>query len=119
MRCRGRCGRWRVISAVVGREDAEEKLSAHSGVGGVARGKLQVGGVLNGQNVFVKRRGIGVLGRGGVLCAADLLHAVLFGRAKSSPRGLKCRRLGGRPAFEGQRGKIRGILHRGKHGVAA
>ena len=108
-----------MVAAVVGREDAEQKLAAHSGVGGVARGKLQVGGVLNGQNVFVKRRGIRVFGRGGVNRAADGLRSELFGRAKSSSRGLKCRRLGGRPAFEGQRGKVRGILHRGKNGVAA
>jgi len=27
-----------VIPAVVGREDAEQKLAAHSGVGGIARG---------------------------------------------------------------------------------
>ena len=104
---------------MVGREDAEQKLSAHSGVGGVARGELQVGGVLNSQNIFVKCRGVGVLGRGRVLRPADGLGAELFGRAKSSSRGLKCRRLGGRPAFECQRGKVRGILHRGKHGVAA
>jgi hypothetical protein len=104
---------------VVGRENAEEKLSAHSGVGGISGGKLQVSSVLNGQNVFVKRRGVGVLGRGRVDRSADGLRAELFGRAKSSSRGLKCRRLGGRPAFERQRGKVRGILHRGKHGIAA
>ena len=108
-----------MVAAMVGREDAEQKLSAHSGVGGISGGELQVGGVLNRQNVFVKRGGIGVLGRGGVNRAADGLGAELFGRAKSSSRGLKCRRLGGRPAFECQRGKVRGILHRGENGVAA
>jgi len=119
MRCRGRSRRRRVIAAVVGRENAEQKLSAHSDVGGVARGELQVGGVLNRQNVFVKRRSIGVLGRGGVFRSAGGQNAKLFGRAKGSSRGLKCRRLGGRPAFECQRGKVRGILHRGQNDVGA
>ncbi len=108
-----------MIAAVVGRENAEQKLSAHSGVGGVARGELQVGGVLDGQNVFVKRRGVRVLGRGRVLRSADGLGAELFGRAKGTARGLKGRRLGGRPAFECQRSQVRGILHRGENGVAA
>jgi hypothetical protein len=35
-----------MVAAVVGWENAEQKLSAHSCVGGVARGELQVGGVL-------------------------------------------------------------------------
>jgi hypothetical protein len=55
-----------VIAAVGGRENAEQELAARSGVGVIACGKLQVGGVLDGQNIFVKRRGVRVLGRGGV-----------------------------------------------------
>ena len=89
-----------MIAAVVGRKNAEQKLSAHSGIGGIARGELQVGSVLDGQNIFVKRRGVGVLGRGGVNRAAGGLNAELFRRAKSIARGLKRRRLGIRPAFE-------------------
>ena len=108
-----------MVAAVVGRENAQQKLSAHSGVGGIARGKLQISSVLNGQNIFVKRRGVRVLGRGRVNRAAGGLNAKLFGRAKSSSRGLKGRRLGSRPAFECQCGQVRGIGHRTKHGVAA
>ena len=119
MRCRGRWCRRRIVAAVVGRENAEQKLAAHAGVGGIARGKLQVGCVLDGQNIFVKSGGVGVLGRGRVFRSACGLNAELFGRAKGSPRGLKCRRLGGRPAFECQRGKVRGILHRGQNDVGA
>ncbi len=62
--------------------------AVRSGVDRVSRRPLQIGGVLNGQNVFVKHRGIVVLLHSGVLGSADLLHAVLFGRAKGSSRGL-------------------------------
>lgn len=48
-----------MISAVVGREDAEQKLAAPSGVGRVGGRKFQVGGVLDGQDVFV---GVGSIG---------------------------------------------------------
>jgi hypothetical protein len=43
-----RRGRRRVVAAVVGREDAEQKFTAHAGVGRVSRRPLQIGGVLNG-----------------------------------------------------------------------
>lgn len=118
LRRRGRSWRRSVVAAVVRRENAEQKLAAHAGVGRIARGELQVGGVLNGQNIFVKRRGIRVLGRGRVNRAAGGLNAKLFGRAKRISRSLKCRRLGRRPAFECQRGEVRGISHRTKNGVA-
>ena len=98
-----------MIATVVGREDAEQKLAAHTGVGGVAGRPFQIGGVLNGQNVFVKRGGVGVLLRGGVLRAADGFDPVLFGRAKTVAGGLKGRGLGVRPAFELERGQVRGV----------
>lgn len=98
-----------MVAAVVGWEDAQQKFSAHSGVGRVAGRPFQIGGVLNGQNIFVKRGGVGVFGRGRVLCAADGLGAELFGGAKSISRGLKCRGLGIRPALEFEHGKVRGI----------
>lgn len=75
---------WRRISAVVGRENAQQKFSAHAGVGRVARRPFQIGGVLNRQNVFVKRRGIGVPGRGAVFCSADGLFSDLFAGPKVS-----------------------------------
>ena len=108
-----------MVAAVVGREDAEQKFAAHAGVDGVAGRPLQVGGVLDGQNKFVKRGGVGVLLRGGVFRAADLLHAVGFRRAKGVARGLKGRGFGIRPAFLFERGQVRGILHGAKHDVAA
>jgi len=108
-----------VVAAVVGRENTEQKFAAHAGVGGVAGRPFQIGGVLDGQNKFVERGGIGVLLRGGVFRAADLLHAVGFRRAKAVARGLEGRGLGIRPAFLLERGQVRGIGHRAKHGVAA
>ena len=120
---RGRGGRWcrgrRVVAAVVGREDAEQKFAAHAGVGGVAGRPFQIGGVLDGQNKFVKRGGVGVLLRGGVFRAADLLHAVLFRRAKGTARGLEGGGFGIRPAFLFERGQVRGVGHRAEHDVAA
>ena len=59
-----------MVAAVVGRENAEEKFTAHTGVGGVGRGPLQIGGVLNGQNVFVKRGGVGGFHAGRLLGVA-------------------------------------------------
>ena len=54
LRCRGsRRRRRRVVAAVIGREDAEKKFAAHTGVGGVAGRPFQIGGVLYGQDVFV------------------------------------------------------------------
>ena len=44
---------------MVGWEDAEFKFIAHAGVGGVGGRPLQIGGVLYGQDGFVKRGGIG------------------------------------------------------------
>ncbi len=121
LRCRCRCRRRcrRVVTAVVGREDAQQKFAAHAGVGGVAGRPFQIGGVLDGQNKFVERGGVGVLLRGGVLRAADLLHAVGFRRAKGVARGLEGRGLGIRPAFLFERGQVRGVGHGAKHGVAA
>ena len=51
-----------MVTAVVGRKDAEEKFVAHSGVGRVGRWPFQIRGILNRQNIFVKHGGIGVLG---------------------------------------------------------
>ena len=98
-----------MVSPVVGREDAEQKFIAHASVGRVGRRPFQIGGVLNRQNVLVKRGGVGVLLRGGVLCAADGFDAVLFGGAKTVAGGLKGRGLGIRPAFELERGQVRGV----------
>ncbi len=108
-----------MVPAVVGRENAEQKFTADAGVGGVGRRPLQIGGVLNGQNVFVKRGGVGVLLRGGVFRAADGFDPVLFGGAKAVAGGLNGRGLGIRPAFELQHGQVRGIGDGAKHDVHA
>jgi len=68
---------------------------------------FQIGGVLNGQNVIVKRGSVGALLHGCVLRAADGFDPVLFGGAKTVADGLNGCGLGICPAFELQNGQVR------------
>ena len=55
LRCRGRWSRRssRSCGCAGGRKGVQTELVANAGVGGIADGPLQVGGVLNGQQPFV------------------------------------------------------------------
>ena len=115
---RRRCGR-RVVTAVVGRENAELKFIAHAGVGRIGRRPLQIRRVLDGQQPFVKVGGIGVFLAGGIFRAAFgglLGHA---GSAQTLPRVCKCLRFGIGPALEFQRGQVRRVLHGREDDVGA
>ncbi len=94
-------------------------MIAQPGVGGINGRPLQIGGVLDGQKIFVERGGIGVLRRGGIFRVAQC--ALLRGRggAKSLPRGGEGGGLGIGPAFELERGKVRGLLNGGDDDVGA
>src|ERR1035437_2862966 len=118
MRGRGRrCRRSSRCGGAGGRKGVEPEFVAHAGVGRVGGRPLQIGGVLNGQKIFVKRGGVGVLGGGGILRAAlgGLLRG--RGRAKSLPRGGEGGGLGVRPTLEFERGQI--ALHGGDDDVGA
>ena len=78
-----------MVPAAVRREDAEQKFSAHAGIGGVGGRPFQVGGVLDGQQVFVKRGGVGVLLSNRVFYAPDGFDAVFFEGTKKVTRSLK------------------------------
>jgi len=100
---------------VIRREDAEFEFGAGGGVGRVGGRKFQVGGVLDGQNMFVGVGGIGGFHAGRLfgIALARLLRGGAGGkRAAHGGEGL---RFGIRPAFEFQRGQVG--LHGGENDV--
>lgn len=107
-----------MVAAMVGWKDAEAEFIAHAGVGGIAGRPLQIGSVLDGQNKFVERGGVGVFLRGAVLGSALGVFADLFGGPKGVARGLECGGFGIRPALLLEQGQVRGVFHRAKHDVA-
>ena len=125
LRCRGRrCRRWRRRrrsgrDVMIRREDAQFEFGAGGGVGRVGGRKFQVGGVLEGQNVFVGIGGVGGFhaGRFFGVALAGLLRGGAGG--KRAAHGGKSLRLGIRPAFEFQRGQVRRGLHGGENDVGA
>jgi len=104
---------------MIRREDAQFEFGAGGGVGRVGSGKFQIGGVLDGQNVFVGVGGVGGFHAGRLFGVA--LAGLLRGGAggKRGAHGGEGLRLGIRPAFEFHRGQVRGGLHGGKDDVGA
>ena len=102
---------------MIRREDAQLEFGAGGGVRRVGGRKFQVGGVLDGDDVFVGNRGIGVLHAGRLLGVA--LAGLLRGGAggKRAAHGGEGRRVGIRPAPEFQRRQVRGQLNGGENGV--
>ena len=94
-------------------------MVADAGVGGIGGRPLQVGGVLNGQQPFVKVGGIGIFLAGGDFCAALGSLFRLVARPKTFARGHKGRRLGIRPALQLERGQVVRVLQGGDNDVGA
>ncbi len=111
--------RLRRRDVMVRREEAQAEFGAGGGVGRVGGGQFQVGGVLDGQNVFVGFGGVGGFHAGRLFGVA--LAGLLDGGAggKGGAHGGEGLRLGIRPAFEFQRGQICGGLHGGQNDVGA
>jgi len=104
---------------MIRREDAQLEFGAGGGVGRVGGRQFQVGGVLDGQNVFVGVGGVGGFHAGRLFGVA--LAGLLRGGAggKRGAHGGEGLRFGIRPAFEFHRGQIRGGLHGGENDVGA
>jgi len=104
---------------MIRREDAQLEFGAGGGVGRVGGRKFQVGGVLDGQNVFVGIGGIGGFHAGRLfgVAQAGLLRGGAGG--KRGAHGGEGRGLGIRPAFEFHRGQVRRGLHGGENDVGA
>jgi hypothetical protein len=91
---------------MIRRKDAQSEFGAGGGVGRVGGRKFQVGGVLDGQNVFVGVSGVRGFHAGrlfGVALAGLLRGGAGGKRAAHGGEGL---RFGIRPAFEFQRGRF-------------
>ena len=104
---------------MIRRKDAQLEFGAGGSVGRVGGGTFQVGGVLDGQDVFVGVGGIGGFHAGrlfGVALAGLLRGGAGGKRAAHGGEGL---RFGIRPAFEFHRGQVGGGLHGGENGVGA
>ena len=104
---------------MIRRKDAQFEFGAGGSVGRGGGRKFQVGGVLDGQNVFVSIGGVGGFHAGRLFGVA--LAGLLRGGAggKRGAHGGKSLRFGIRPAFEFQRGQIGGGLHGGENDVGA
>src|ERR1035437_2781728 len=113
-RCRGHGRRGGGRGVMIRREDAQFEFGAGGGVGRVGGRKFQVGGVLDGQNVFVGVGGVGGFHTGRLFGVA--LAGLLRGGAggKRGAHGGESRGLVIRPAPEFHRGQVRGGLHGGK-----
>lgn len=95
---------------MVRREDAQFEFGALRGVGGIEGGEFQVGGVLNGQKVFVKGGGVGGFHAGRLfgLALAGLLPGGAGGEAAA--HGDEGGGVGICPAFKFHRGQVQGYL---------
>jgi len=98
-------------------EDAQLEFGAGGGVRRVGGRKFQVGGVLDGDDVFVGNRGIGVLHAGRLLWRRSGRIAAWWCWRKRAAHGGEGRRVGIRPAPEFQRRQVRGQLNGGENGV--
>ena len=96
---------------MIRREDAQFEFGAGGGVGRVGGGEFQIGGVLDGQNVFVGVGGVGGFHAGRLFGVA--LAGLLRGGAggKSLAHGDEGLGIGIGPALQFQRGQVRGELH--------
>ena len=104
---------------MIGREDAQFEFGAGGGVGRVGGRKFQIGGVLDGQNVFVGIGGVGGFHAGRLFGVA--LAGLLRGGAggKRGAHGGESLRFGIRPAFELHREQVCRGLHGSKNDVGA
>jgi hypothetical protein len=91
---------------MIRREDAQSEFGALWSVGGIGGREFQVGGVLDGQDVFVGVGGIGGFHAGRLFGVA--LAGLLRGGAggECAAHGGEGLRFGIRPAFEFQRGRF-------------
>ena len=104
---------------MIRREEAQSEFGTLRGVGRVGGGQFQIGGVLDGQDVFVGVGGVGGFHAGRLFGVA--LAGLLRGGAggKRAAHGGEGRGLGIRPAFEFHRGQVRRGLHGGENDVGA
>jgi hypothetical protein len=100
-RCGLRRGRRRGRRVVVRREGVQSEFIALGGVGGIDGREFQVSSVLDGQDVFLKVGGVGVLHRGRLFGVALAGLLGLGAGGKGSAHGGKGRGLGSRPEKNG------------------
>jgi hypothetical protein len=119
MRSRGRRSRSRRGGGGDGRKGVQTELVADAGVGGITHRPLQVGGVLDGEQLLEQAGGVGVLGAGADFGPAFVGLLRHVHRAKSSAHGDEGGGVRRRPAFEQEGGLIRDRLQGGDDDVGA
>lgn len=101
------------------RERVHAERGADTCVGGVIRRPLQVGGVLDGLQMFVEQVGVVVADAGGIEAASLTAFLGGVGAAQRGDGGLQRRGIGINPASGFQGGEIGGVLDAAENDVGA